>query len=111
MSDDDGSDRPIDEKAERRAARELVAAYHQEQLRGLLEHVRRGFAQLDAREIDEFELDELVHRYKKAAAKLWAFCGAGGGRQLDAANAITYLRERQQELPDWWNEAARSRRA
>ena len=36
------------ERARRRAARELVAAYHEEQLRVLLERVRDGFARLDA---------------------------------------------------------------
>lgn len=102
--------REMDGKAERRAARDLVAAFHREQLRALLGHVRRGFEQLDDGVIDEFELDELIHRYKKAASKLWAFCGAGGGRQVDAAHAITYMRERGQEPPDWWNDAAPPRR-
>src|SRR5689334_10917317 len=37
-----GERQPPD-KAERRAARELVAAYHQDELRKLLEHVRDGF--------------------------------------------------------------------
>jgi len=48
------------ERAARRAARELIATYHQRELRDLLEHVREGFARLDAGEIDEFELDDLV---------------------------------------------------
>jgi hypothetical protein len=51
------------EKARRRAARQLIAAYHQEQLRALLERVRAGFAQLAAGEIDEFDLDDLMHHY------------------------------------------------
>ena len=94
------------EKAERRAARELVAAYHQDELRKLLEHVRAGFAQMDAGEIDEFDLDDLIHRYKKAAAKLWSFCGSSGGQWLSATRSLTYLRERDESLPDWWEEAA-----
>ncbi len=89
----------------------MVGTYHKEQLRGLLEHVRHGFAQLDAGEIDEFALDDLIHRYKKAATKLWAFCGGGRGSILDAATAIDYLRQRGQSPPDWWNEAARQDRA
>jgi len=32
------------DKADRRAAREMIAAYHQSELRALLEHVRNGFA-------------------------------------------------------------------
>lgn len=93
------------DKAERRAARDIVAAFHQEQLRGLLEHVRSGFMHLDAG-IDEFELDDLIHQYKKAATKLWAFCGGGRGSVTEAASAIEYLRERGQRPPDWWSKAA-----
>lgn len=90
-----------EEKGRRRAARELIATYHQQQLRALLERVRDGFAQLDAGEIDEFELDDLIHRYKRAAAELWKFCGSTGGQWLQAARALTYLREQGDE-PDWW---------
>ena len=93
------------EKAKRRAARELIAAYHQEQLRTLLEHVRNGFARFDSAEIDEFQLDDLIHRYKRAASDLWKFCGSGGSQWLQAANTLTYLRERGEE-PDWWEQSA-----
>ena len=48
------TNQPAEEKAKRPPARELIGAYHQEQLRALLEHVRDGFARLDAGEIDEF---------------------------------------------------------
>jgi hypothetical protein len=89
------------EKAQRRAARELIAAYHQQELRRLLERVREGFAQLDSGDIDEFDLDDLIHRYKRAAGELWKFCGSSGGQWLQAAKALTYLRERGEE-PDWW---------
>jgi hypothetical protein len=51
-----------DTKAARRAARDRVAAYHQEQLGRLLEHVRDGFARYDAAEFDAFELDEVIHQ-------------------------------------------------
>jgi hypothetical protein len=50
-----------DEKARRRAPRAIIGVYHEQQLRLLLEHVREGFARLDAGEIDAFELDDLVH--------------------------------------------------
>ena len=93
------------EKAQRRAARELIAAYHQQQLRALLDRVREGFAQFDAGDIDEFELDDLIHRYKRAAVELWKFCGSTGGQWLQAASALAYLRERGEE-PDWWARSA-----
>ena len=88
------------EKAERRAARETIAAYHQEELRKLLEHVRTGFAQLDAGELDEFELDHLIHHYKRSAAELWKFCEGRGGA-LQAVSVLAYRREQRDE-PDWW---------
>jgi hypothetical protein len=93
------------EKAERRAAREVVAAYHQDALRQLLDHVRAGFVRLDAGEIDEFELDELIHRYKKAAAKLWTFCGPSGAHRQLAATMIQQARDRGESPRDWWLEA------
>ena len=90
-----------DDKAERRAARKIIAAYHQEQLRILLEHVRSGFAQLDAGDVDEFELDDIIYQYKRSAAELWKFCNVprGGGVQT-AAHMLSYLREEGRE-PDW----------
>ena len=90
------------ERARRRAARELIGAYHDEQLRGLLEHVRDGFARLDGGEIDAFELDELIHRYKRSARELWKFCGSSGSDWERAAGMLAFLR-RDGEEPDWWS--------
>ena len=59
-----------EERAGRQKARALIADYHEQQLLALLEHVRGGFTRLDCGEIDAFELDELIHRYKRSAQKL-----------------------------------------
>ena len=104
------SERAPADKAERRAAREVVGAYHRAELRRLLERVRDGFARLDAGEIDEFELDALIHQYQRAATRLWSFCGSSGGQWLQAAETLAYLRERDETPPDWWAEAAAQRR-
>lgn len=90
------------EKEARRAARRTIAAYHEQQLSLLLERVREGFARLDAGEIDVFELDELIHRYKRSARELWKFCGQTGSQWLTAARTIEFVREQGAELPDWW---------
>lgn len=105
-----GPEKQSDEKAERRPALALISGYHKEQLCVLLEHVRSGFERLDAGEIDEFELDELIHHYKRSTIELWKFCGYGGGQQLQAARTLTYLREQDQE-PDWWEAGASRRRS
>jgi len=94
------------EKARRQEARAVVAGYHQEELRRLLDRVRAGFAQLDAGAIDEFELDDLIHRYKKAAARLWSFCGSSGSHWVSAANAIQRWRDQGASPRDWWEEVA-----
>lgn len=107
MAGEDASG-PQSDKAKRREARAIVGAYHQEQLRVLLEHVRDGFAQLDAGEIDEFELDDIIHRYKRSAGRLWNFCGSSGSQWLQAATALEYMRERGEEH-DWWAESDRRR--
>lgn len=75
---------------------------HEQQLRRLLERVREGFARMDAGEIDPFELDDLVHRYKRSARALWKFCGSSGSEWERAAQTLDYLREHGEELPDWW---------
>ena len=70
-----------------------MAAYHEEQLLLLLERVRDGFRRLDAGEIDAFELDDLIHRYKRSARELWKFCGSSGSGWERAAGTLKYLRE------------------
>ena len=99
-------DRQTFDKAERQAARELVGRYHRAELRKLLDHIRDGFARLDADEIDEFELDQLIHQYTKAATKLWSFCGTSGSQWLQAANSLRYLEDTGEAGRDWWEEAA-----
>ena len=58
-------------KAERRAARERVSAYHESQLAGLLGHVGADIDRCRAREIDAYAADETIHHYHRAAAESW----------------------------------------
>ena len=105
MAQTGDTERRSADKADRQAARELIATYHRTELRTLLEHVRDGFARLDAGEIDEFELDDLIHHYKRSATELWKFCGSSGGHWQQAAGALRYVREQGDE-PDWWESGA-----
>ncbi len=108
VADADHRVEPSSKTAQRHEARAIVGAYHQEQLRRLLEHVRAGFDQLDAGGIDEFELDDLIHRYKRAAKHLWVFCESSGGQFLPTAAALQSIRDRGEER-DWWAESERRR--
>jgi hypothetical protein len=92
------------DKAQRRAAIALLAAYHEAQLADLIEHVRDGLARYDAGKIDAFELDAVMHRYQRAARELWKFCSTSG------AHAVTVARLLEEasaagDLPDWWERA------
>lgn len=95
-------------KAERRAARAAVAAYHVAELGKLIERLRAEIVRYDAGEIDAFELDDLVHHYKRATQKLWSFCVGSGGHVEMAARTLEWLRE-QDDRPDWWERAAPAR--
>jgi hypothetical protein len=85
------------EKARRRAARQLVGDYHEQELARLLEHVREGFARFDAGTIDAFELDDLIHRYKRSARELWKFCA---NRPESVAWAVDDAG--RGDAIDWW---------
>jgi hypothetical protein len=97
-------------KAERRAARASVGAYHEAELAKLIGRMREGLVRYDGGEIDAFEFDEIVHHYKRAAQKLWGFCVGSGNHVERAAKNIEWLRE-QDELPDWWLVAEARRRS
>lgn len=86
----------------------MIATYHQEELCRLLEHVRAGFAELDAARIDAFELDDLIHHYKRFARQLWNFCGSSGSQWERPASTLALFREEGDE-PDWWEAGAQSR--
>ena len=93
-------------KAERRAARERVSAYHETQLAELLRHVGAAIDRYRAGEIDAYAVDETIHHYHRAAAELWKFCFAGGGGAH--AEFIAGLLDRMTasaETIDWWERA------
>jgi len=55
-------------KAERRAARERISAYHQSQLAELLGHVEAAIDRYRTGEIDAYAVDETIQHYHRAAA-------------------------------------------
>jgi hypothetical protein len=70
----------VGSKAEQRAAREKVAAYHEARLGELVEHVERAVAAFRAGELNAFEVDAVIHRYHRAARRLWVFCDQSGAQ-------------------------------
>jgi hypothetical protein len=89
----------------------MIGRYHEEQLRLLLERVREGFEQLDAGQIDPFDLDDVIlHHYRRSAQKLWNFCGSSGSGWEHAALTLEWIREQGEEEPDWWRTGEPPRR-
>jgi hypothetical protein len=89
-------------KARRRADRALVGTYYEARLVDLLERVRDGFVNYDAGELDAFELDDLIHRYKRATRELWKFCGNLTGSSTHfAARTLEEMQARGERI-DWW---------
>lgn len=90
-------------KSDRRAARETVAAYHEEQLGELVRPVKLAIERFQEGEIDAFEVDEVIFQYSRAAKELWKFCNMG---HVEIAARIV----RDEPPSDWWNRGARRRR-
>jgi len=90
-------------KAERRAARERVAAYHKAQLAELVEYITAAVDGYRAGEIDAYAVDETIHHYHQAARELWKFCRSdGGGTHIEI---IAHLLDRMAtdgETINWW---------
>lgn len=97
-------------KAERQADVALVVSYHEARLAELLERVRAGFDLYDSGELDAFELDELIHRYKKAARELWKFCGDITGRNAHFIARTLEEMQKREETVDWWERGNPERR-
>jgi hypothetical protein len=96
-------------KARRRADVALVVSYHEARLAELLEQVREGFERYDAGELDAFELDDLIHRYKRATRELWKFCGdVTGTRAGLIARTLEEMQSRGETI-DWWERGNPSR--
>ncbi len=89
-------------KSERRAARELVASYHETQLAIVLEHVA---AAIDAHRVgllDVYDVDEVIHQYHRAARELWKFCWSGGAGAHIEIVARLIEQPIDGEDVDWW---------
>ncbi|WP_353508445.1 hypothetical protein [Intrasporangium sp.] len=90
-------------KAERRAAREALAAYHASQLTLLVERVGVEIDRYRAGQLDAFEIDRLLFQYSRAAKELWKFCNL-----VDVEIAAKSVGD--QPRIDWWERGAPQKR-
>ena len=94
---------PVSDKSERRAARSVVAEYHQAELESLVAHVAEAVDRYRGGELDAFDVDQVLFQYSRAAKELWKYCNL-----LQPESAAAMIRE----LPphDWWGRGAPRRR-
>ncbi|AHK35955.1 hypothetical protein [Rhodococcus opacus] len=95
-------------KAQRRADRALVAAYHEARLGELSERVAAVVDRYRAGDADA--VDEALHHYHRAAQEFWKFCWSGSGVQIEfTARALERLAADGERI-DWWERATPRRR-
>jgi hypothetical protein len=94
---------PVSDKSERRAARSVVAEYHQAELESLLARVAEAVDRYREGEIDAFDVDQVLFQYSRAAKELWKYCNLGRVEM-----AATTIRERPPH--DWWERGAPGKR-
>jgi len=98
-------------KAERRAASERVAAYHEARLGELIEYVTAAIDRYRAGEIDAYIVDETIHHYHRAARELWKFCWSGdGGTHIEIIAHVLDRMATDGETINWWERVAPRRR-
>lgn len=87
-------------KAERPAAQEAVAAYHETELAKLVERVGQAIDDFRSGQMDAFGVDQVLFQYSRAAKELWKFCNLGPVELT--ASLIT----RDKPAVDWWGRGA-----
>ena len=93
-------------KAERRAARELVSAYHQAQLARLLSHVAAAIDRYRAGETGAYAVDETIHHYHLAATQpLEVLFRPRRGTHAELIADILDRMTADAETTDWWERA------
>ena len=90
---------PVSDKSKRRAARSVVAEYHQAELGDLVARVGEAVDRYRAGELDAFEVDRVLFQYSRAAKELWKYCN-----HLEVEIAAAMIRE--QPPHDWWERGA-----
>jgi hypothetical protein len=89
----------VSAKSERRAAREVVAAYHEAQLGELVKRVGEGIDSFRAGRVNAFDADQILFQYSRAAKELWKFCNL---QNVEIAASVI----REDAPTDWWARAA-----
>ena len=97
-------------KAERRQARERVAAYHEACLGQLVAHVANVLDRYRAGELDAHAVDETIHHYHRATGQLWKFCWASGSTHLELIARLIDEQTANGETTDWWQDGPRRTR-
>ena len=99
---DGGYRRAVGSKADRRAAREAVAGYHEARLGELIGYVAVVIDGYRAGEVDAYTVDETIHHYHRAARELWKFCWSCGGTHIAVIAHVLDRMTTDGETINWW---------
>lgn len=89
----------VSDKSERRAARLVIAEYHEAELGNLVARVGEAVDRYRAGELDAFDVDQVLFQYSRAAKELWKYCNL-----LQVEFAAAMIQERPPH--DWWERGA-----
>jgi hypothetical protein len=89
----------VSDKSERRAARAVVAEYHEAELRELVARVGEAVDRYRVGELDAFDVDRVLFQYSRAAKELWKYCN-----YLPMETAAAMINERPPH--HWWERGA-----
>ena len=80
-----------------------MGRYQESQLALLVQRVGDAIDRFRGRELDAFDVDQVLFQYSRAAKELWKFCNLGDPEL--AANIIL-----ERPVVDWWERGAPRRR-
>lgn len=79
-----------------------MAAYHEESLGELVEHVGAAIDEFRGGDLDAFEVDRALFQYSRAVRELWKLCV-----MVDVELAAGLIRDHRPA--DWWERGAPNR--
>ena len=94
----------VSEKSERRAARSVVAGYHEAELGARVARVGEAVDRYRAGELDAVDVDRVLFQYSRAAKELWKYCNYV---QVEFVAAVIS----EQPPHDWWERGAPRQRS
>lgn len=100
----------VGKKSDFQQVQDTVAAYHEDCLCELTEHIAEAIDTYRAGNMDALDVEAIIHQYHQAATELWKFCWAGSGSHVRMTARLIEDNAANGEVLDWWERGAPRRR-